>query len=165
MRIRVGFFVCLASIGVSTAFATEPQAMPAGPADPAAAPAAPSESTPAATTGDPQQKTSSDAKGSAPAPAGAVTGTQPPATAQAAPTAATKSGNSELTAEERQLVNQGYKVKVRNGEKYFCRGETELGSRLAAHQTCGTLAQLKFVIQQNKDEVRAMQFKSDQPSN
>jgi len=51
----------------------------------------------------------------------------------------------------------GYKMVTRNGENYFCHEEGELGSRLATKKTCGTVEQLKFVIQQNQDAVRDMQ--------
>jgi hypothetical protein len=163
MRTRAGLIPCLLICGLSGAFAAEPpgQAAPAGPADPAAATPAPSESIPAPTTGDAGHASASEPKTSA-----ATAGSAPlPAPSQAtAPAAASKSGKPELTPEEHRLVNQGYKLEMHNGQKIFCRREQELGSRVSPIKTCGTAEQLKFVIQQNKDELRSLQFKSDMPS-
>ncbi len=99
------------------------------------------------------------------APATATAATQQPAAsatstatgAKAAPAIDPKTGKPELTADERRLIAMGYKMVTRNGENYFCHQEDELGSRLASKKTCGTVQQLKFVIQQNQDAVRDMQ--------
>jgi len=44
----------------------------------------------------------------------------------------------ELTHEERNLIRQGYKLEVRNGENWFCKREPVLGSRLQQNKECGT---------------------------
>lgn len=41
-------------------------------------------------------------------------------------------------AEEKRLMAAGYKPEMRNGTKYWCRTETEIGSRLGGHKVCGT---------------------------
>jgi hypothetical protein len=44
----------------------------------------------------------------------------------------------ELTHDERNLIRQGYKLEVRNGENWFCKREPVLGSRLQQNKECGT---------------------------
>jgi hypothetical protein len=46
-----------------------------------------------------------------------------------------------LTAVEKGLLAQGYKMETRHGEHIFCRKETETGSRFP-QKTCATAAQL-----------------------
>ena len=57
--------------------------------------------------------------------------------------AATRTTAPAVDQEERHFIAMGYKPKVRNGVKVFCRYEDELGSRLARKERCGTLADLK----------------------
>jgi hypothetical protein len=47
----------------------------------------------------------------------------------AKPPVAVKADEPELTYEEQRLVSKGYKLNMRNAEKWFCRRELGLGSR------------------------------------
>jgi hypothetical protein len=52
---------------------------------------------------------------------------------------------------EKHFLAEGYKVEMHHGEKYFCRREETLGTRLGAEKVCGTAQQL----QANEREARA----------
>ncbi len=84
-------------------------------------------------------------------------GTESTATAAKSETTAAKTEKVQLTADERRLIARGYKMVTRNGENYFCHQEEVLGSRLTSKKTCGTVRDLKFVIQQNQDTMQDMQ--------
>jgi hypothetical protein len=64
------------------------------------------------------------------------------ATARAVPASAATTQQAaakpELTHDERNLIRQGYKLEVRNGENWFCKREPVLGSRLQQNKECGT---------------------------
>jgi hypothetical protein len=62
--------------------------------------------------------------------------------AAAKPPVVVKADKPELTYEEQRLVSKGYKLNMRNGEKWFCRRELGLGSRVAAQNVCGTPSML-----------------------
>ena len=66
------------------------------------------------------------------APAAEKSATAP---AKPAPTAAAT--KPELTPEDKELISRGYKLEMRHGEKYFCRVETEVGSRFPL-KSCDT---------------------------
>jgi hypothetical protein len=55
--------------------------------------------------------------------------------------------------EEKRLTNAGYKARMRNGTKVWCKREGELGSRLGGQEVCGTADELRLVVQQNQDAV------------
>ena len=93
-------------------------------ADPPATPA-PAASTPVTTTA---------ATPAAPAANAAAAAVTKPA-AGAMPDAA-------QAAEEKRLLAAGYKPEMRNGVKFWCRKEPELGSNLAGHKVCGTQEQI-----------------------
>jgi hypothetical protein len=97
---------------------------PANPASPAAA-TAPSAAQPAA---------------SAPATAPAASAATPPAKAQT-PTV-NVDAEKEQDNLEKHFLSEGYKLEMHHGEKYFCRREEELGSRLGGQKVCGTAQQL-----------------------
>jgi hypothetical protein len=125
----------LGACGVSVARADPPSAPDAAPA-PATA-AASATSAPAAS-----------------APAASTTST-PPASAAAAPAAApAKETDAQL---EKRLTNSGYKAKMRNGTKVWCKREGELGSRLGGQEVCGTPDELRMVTQQNQDAMKDVQ--------
>jgi len=44
--------------------------------------------------------------------------------------------------QEKHFLAEGYKVEMRHGEKYFCRREDVLGSRLGGQKNCSTAQQL-----------------------
>jgi len=111
---RVGILACISFGGISLAVA-DPPANPTAPAT-ASAPAAPSGTTPAQTPAAPAK----DAK----------------------PDAVLIQGTPEVDTLEKHFLAEGYKLEMRNGEKYFCRREEQLGSRLGAQKVCGTAQQL-----------------------
>jgi hypothetical protein len=59
-------------------------------------------------------------------------------------------------AEERKYRNQGYKPHVMNGETYWCKSESLVGSRLPT-TICFSVAQLKWQELQGQDTVRGIQ--------
>jgi hypothetical protein len=80
--------------------------------------------------------TASPAQSAAPAPA-----------ATAAPAAKAPTPTVDVEAEregqlEKHFLAEGYKLEMHNGEKYFCRREEQLGTRLGAGKVCGTAQQL-----------------------
>jgi len=56
-----------------------------------------------------------------------------------APASATANKSEELTATEKDLLSQGYKLRIIDGEKRFCRRQTVLGSNLE-RTVCTTAA-------------------------
>jgi hypothetical protein len=62
--------------------------------------------------------------------------------AAAKPPVVVKADKPELTYEEQRLVSKGYKLNMRNGEKWFCRRELGLGLRVAAQNVCATASML-----------------------
>jgi hypothetical protein len=74
------------------------------------------------------------------------------AAAQAAPAATpgsaagTPTASVNVTAQadqmEKHFVSEGYKIEMHHGDKYFCRREEVLGSRLGGQKYCSTLEQL-----------------------
>lgn len=65
-----------------------------------------------------------------------------------------KPDKSTLTPGEKNLLRQGYRLEVRNGEKLFCRSEDTLGSRLHEHKVCGTEESISHRAEANNDNVR-----------
>lgn len=61
---------------------------------------------------------------------------------------------ADLTPGEKNLVRQGYRLEVRNGQKLFCRSEGTLGSRLHEHKVCGTEEAIAHRAEANNDNVR-----------
>jgi len=125
----------LGTCGVSVALADPPAAPDAAPA--AATPAASATSTPAA---------------------------GPAATPAAAPTAAAPVKESDTQLEKR-LTNSGYRAKMRNGTKVWCKQQGELGSRLGGQEICGTPDELRMVVQQNQDAAKQLQRLYDHQAN
>ncbi len=84
---------------------------------------------------------------SSPAPpqpaAPASSSASPPATPAASATQTPAPAKPAVDPEEQRLVAQGYRPKMRHGQKVFCRTEPELGSRLGGQEICATVAELK----------------------
>ncbi|TLZ47925.1 MAG: hypothetical protein E6K32_00125 [Gammaproteobacteria bacterium] len=99
-----------------------------------------------------------------PAAASSSSATAPPAAAPAPP-ATTPSSATQTPApakpavdpEEKRLLAQGYRAKMRHGEKIFCRTEPELGSRLGGKEICGTVADLKAQQASTREEIQREQ--------
>ena len=58
---------------------------------------------------------------------------------------------------EKRLTNSGYKARMRNGTKVWCKREAELGSHLGGQEVCGTPEELRMVVQQNQDAAKSVQ--------
>lgn len=59
------------------------------------------------------------------------------AATSAKPTVTVVGTKPEFTPEEKELISRGYKFEMRHGERYFCRLETEVGSRFPL-KSCDT---------------------------
>jgi hypothetical protein len=132
MRLVVGVLACLGA-GAATVAVADPSS-PA-PQQPAAASSS-SATAPPATT------------------AASATQTAPSATSATQAPAAEK---PEVDPEEKRLLAQGYRAKMRHGQKVFCRTEPELGSRLGGQEICATVADLKAHQASTREEVQRQQ--------
>ena len=102
------------------------------------------------------------------APTSAEPSTVPPATEKRAEAGATaiKPGvtvvgaKPELTPEEKQLIARGYKLEMRQGEKYFCRREQQIGSRFET-KICDTAQSIEARRAESQEAVRVIQ--NDRP--
>jgi hypothetical protein len=83
--------------------------------------------------------------------------------AAAKPLVEVKADKPELTYEEQRLVSKGYKLSMRNGEKWFCRRELGLGSRVAAQNVCGTASMLLQSRTDQQNDLRDAQKKLVNP--
>jgi hypothetical protein len=80
----------------------------------------------------------------------------PAASPAAAPAKAAPAKETDAALEKR-LTNSGYKARMRNGTKVWCKRDTELGTRLGAQEVCGTPDELRMVVEQNQDAVKSLQ--------
>src|SRR6516164_11504940 len=140
MRLAVCLLTCIAASAMTAAFA-DPEA-----SAPSATPATPASATAAA-------------------PAAAAAATAAPAAAHpassATPAAADKP-SVEIDAPtmdqlEKHFLSEGYKVEMHNGEKYFCRREEQLGSRLGGQKQCATAQQLAFTEKDSRRQAEKAQ--------
>jgi hypothetical protein len=127
MRLAVSVLTCFALSAMTAALAdpatTDPSAAAKAPA------AAPSTAAPAATA--------------TPAtPAAPATAAHP--AASAAPAADVQVEAAQLDQQEKHFLSEGYKIEMHNGEKYYCRREEQMGSRLGGSKQCSTAQQLAF---------------------
>jgi hypothetical protein len=99
-------------------------------------------------------------------PAAAAPAAAAAAPEASAPTASTASASSTAKADkaaesdatlEKRLTNSGYKARMRNGTKVWCKRQDELGSRLGAQEVCGTPEELRMVVQQQQDSMKEIQ--------
>jgi len=98
---------------------------------------------------------------SAAAPSTSATQPAQATTATPAAPAAQPSSSVTITAEqaamEKHFVAEGYKVEMRHGQKYYCRREETLGTRLGGQKFCSTEDQLKATEAQARDLVGTSQ--------
>jgi len=125
----------LSTCGASVAHADPPAAQDAAP--PAAAPAISATSAPAAST-----------------PAAATSTAAASATAAAATAAPAEEADAAL---EKRLTNSGYKPRMRNGTKVWCKRQDELGSRLGAQEVCATPDEWRRTFRANQEVVEHIQ--------
>lgn len=134
MRAPAGFLFVLCAAAVTRALAGDP------------APPQPSP-TPSATT--------------APAPVAADSNSPKPAAVSAADAEKQK---ADTSATDKDLKSRGYKIQMRNGEKYFCRMEAPVGSHLEKKE-CYTAASIYAKEESSQEFVRRMQTNSPKISN
>ena len=81
----------------------------------------------------------------------------PPTTTPSSATQTPAPAKPAVDPEEKRLIAQGYRAKMRHGEKVFCRTEPELGSRLGGKEICGTVADLKAQQASTREEIQRQQ--------
>jgi hypothetical protein len=96
---------------------------------------------------------------------GAAPGAQRSATLQAAspvitPGVTVVGTKQDLTPDEKELINRGYKLEMRHGERYFCRREQQLGSRFEV-KSCNTAPSIQAQRLDSQEAVRTIQ--NDRP--
>lgn len=137
MRSVLGVMACVVVGGLSVALADPP---------------APAASTPAAATQ------------AAPAPSSNA----PAATPAATPAAASPTAAVTVTAQEdmmeKHFLSEGYKIEMHHGEKYFCRREEDLGSRLGGQKYCSSVEQLKATEKEAQASVDKSMMQQNNPS-
>jgi hypothetical protein len=75
------------------------------------------------------------------------------------------SGKPEMTREEHNLLRQGYKLEVRDGENWFCKRQPVLGSRLQQSKECGTAAMWEKQHTDEQDSLRNSLKSNAMPTN
>jgi len=140
MRATAGLFVILGIGLVSPVLGEEP------------APSATSgvSTTPVAAV----QPAPAEAATSAPAP------TPPAATPKQSIPPVTVTSQTPLTPAEKEFVSRGYRPEIRNGQRYFCRRETQIGSRFEI-KNCNTIEALQAEQASAEEALRRIQ--SDRP--
>ena len=63
----------------------------------------------------------------------------------------------------RSSSQAGYRVEERNGEKYYCRREYQLNSRLRKVESCFTAAELERVTEASHDTLNNMSRRNTSP--
>jgi hypothetical protein len=143
MRSVLALLACVAGGGLSVALA-----------DPPAAPASTSEAATPATPATPGNPAAAPVAATS---AGGVTTTGATPAGPAAQPASSVTITAEQAAMEKHFLAEGYKVEMRNGQKYYCRREETLGTRLGSQKFCSTEEQLKATEAQAKDLVGTSQ--------
>jgi hypothetical protein len=107
---------------------------------------------------------------SAPAAAQPTSSATAATPAQSAAPAATTAAAAEapkpaVDLQEKHFLSEGYKIEMHNGEKYFCRREEEMGTRLGSNKkVCATAQQLALNEQQSKQGLERYQSYQTGPS-
>jgi hypothetical protein len=153
MRPAIGLIVAISIGALSPAYAADPQ-QPSAALQPAqdstSAPAAPSPA---------------DLQAGVKSPVVDSSSTTSSTSAAAKPPVVVKADKPVLTDEEQRLVSKGYKLDMRNGEKWFCRRELELGSRVNAKNVCGTASMLLQSRTDQQKDLRESQKRLIYPTN
>jgi hypothetical protein len=66
----------------------------------------------------------------------------------------------DLSPEDKELIARGYKLEMRQGEKYFCRREQQLGSRFET-KVCESAQSIQAHRVESQEAVRTIQ--NDRP--
>jgi hypothetical protein len=93
-----------------------------------------------------------------PAPAASAPAASAPAAAPAAPSTdtakvAATAAAQEMDQLEKHFRSEGYVVRMKDGEKLFCKREEVLGSRLSAGMKCATAEALR--VREDQDQQAA----------
>ena len=99
----------------------------------------------------------------APAQAAAAASAATPAQDAKAPTGVVVQSTPETDALDKHFLAEGYKIEMHNGEKYFCRREEQLGSRLGGQKVCGTAQQLAATEREAKAAYQRGQSQQNNP--
>jgi hypothetical protein len=150
MRIIIGLIAILSIGALSQALASGPEPQSS------AAPHPAEDASPAQTAPSPP-----DLQAGAKAPVAAGQAAAPASAATKQPAGA----KPELTHEEQILIRQGYKLEVRDGEKWFCKREPVLGSRLQQNKVCGTEEMLAKQRSDAQDGLQTSLKSSAMPTN
>jgi hypothetical protein len=70
----------------------------------------------------------------------------------------------DVSLDEKHFLAEGYKMEMRHGEKYFCRNEELLGTRLGREKVCSTAQQLKATEQQAQASVTKSMMQQNNPA-
>jgi len=73
----------------------------------------------------------------------------PPASAPASPAAAP----SEVDPREKILLRMGFRPRMQNGQKVFCKREQQLGSRVEGTMLCGTVDHLMTEFRLSREAI------------
>jgi hypothetical protein len=78
------------------------------------------------------------------------------ATKTPAKTTATAASDTKSTtnADEKRILSAGYKKKTQNGQTFYCRKETPIGSRFESER-CETAEEMAMRAQQGKDFIKS----------
>jgi hypothetical protein len=151
MRPAIGLIIAISIGALSPAYAADPQ-------QPSAALQPAQDSTPA-----PEAPSPADQQAGVKSPVVDSSSVTSSTSAAAKPPVAVKADKPELTGEEQRLVSKGYKLNMRNGEKWFCRRELGLGLRVAAQNVCGTASMLLQSRTDQQNDLRDAQKKLVNP--
>jgi hypothetical protein len=77
---------------------------------------------------------------------------------EAAPPESADQRSAREKAEDESLVKEGYKIKVVDGEKRYCKKDTVLGSRLNRRTICWTAEQIRA----NKEDADILRDRQNQ---
>jgi len=108
-----------------------------------------------------QTPTQSAASPASPAsPASAASPATPPTAAASAP----HETPAAIDPREKMLKARGYHLEMRNGEKFYCRSEEVMGSRLGGRKYCGTVADVEDREHRSKDMAEGAQRQQLNPT-
>jgi hypothetical protein len=106
---------------------------------------------------DPPSQTPTQSATSATSAASAATPATPAASAPHEATAA-------IDPREKMLKAKGYHLEMRHGEKFYCRNEEVLGSRLGGRKLCGTVEDLQEREHRSRDMAEGAQRQQLNPT-
>ena len=124
-------------------------------ADPPAGPVIPESRNIATQSSTSEDSTSQGSAAHAVPATAAVTPAKTPAVGPAQPTPGPSA--AQVQEQERLLRNQGYKLRMVNGEERYCRRETPLGSHLATVMHCVTIAEAEAMAREGRETAERIQ--------